>query len=702
MTKMLGKLSIRALIGGLVGIMGLILSLLCAINLRDAWQRYGAAEGVAELSTANKALFEAMQVYRFERGDTASALNLSGEQSDALRKRVEGHRATVDTQLAIALPILDRATVSGLPSVRDKLKADYQAHKDLRTRADSALQQPNAASRDKDFVQSFMPKTGALLQDMENTATVLEIRMRLLDPAIGELALVRSAGWSARTSEGNKILALIGALSKHQGLSPADVAGIHVNDGRAAVAWEIVRDIVTREGAAPQLRAAFDKAQSNFFGTTTQQLDGIVRSLSAGEIPQLVLSDWQRDIAGQIGTVGAVAGVAADLITARAKETAATSQATVLLYSGMLAFAVMLAIGGFVLIRIRVSRPITAIADAMRRLSANDLGVDVPCTDRSDEVGQMANAVLVFKDNMIETERLRSEQAASDQHRATQRKSEMQELANQFQAAIGNIVDTVSTASRGLESAATTLSRTAETTQQLSTSVAAASQEASTNVNSVASASEELAGSVNEIARQVHESSKIAGEAVKQAEKTDARIAQLSQAAGRIGDVVKLITAIAEQTNLLALNATIEAARAGEAGKGFAVVAQEVKALAAQTAKATDEISTQIVGMQTATEESVAAIKEIGGTIGRISEIASAIAAAVEEQGAATQEISRNVQQAAHGTTQVATNITDVNRGASETGSASTQVLSSAKSLSNESNHLKAEVERFLSTIRAA
>jgi methyl-accepting chemotaxis protein len=200
----------------------------------------------------------------------------------------------------------------------------------------------------------------------------------------------------------------------------------------------------------------------------------------------------------------------------------------------------------------------------------------------------------------------------------------------------------------------------------------------------------------------VQVSSKISAEAVSQAQKTDARITELSNAASRIGDVVKLITAIAEQTNLLALNATIEAARAGEAGRGFAVVAQEVKALAAQTAKATDEIGTQISSMQNATHESVAAIKEIGGTIGRIADIASAITIAVEQQGAATQEISRNVQQAAMGTAQVASNITDVSRGASETGSASSQVLGSAQSLARDSGRLRAEVEKFVNTVRAA
>jgi methyl-accepting chemotaxis protein len=349
-----------------------------------------------------------------------------------------------------------------------------------------------------------------------------------------------------------------------------------------------------------------------------------------------------------------------------------------------------------------IATPIRGMTSSMDILAKGDTSVVIPGVGRSDEIGDMAGAVQVFKDSMIETERLRSEQAETEKRVAAQRKADMHKLANEFQAAVGNIIDTVSSASTELEASANSLTTTAETTQQLSTTVAAASEQASANVNSVASASEELAGSVSEIARQVHESSRIALEAVNQAKRTDARIADLSQAAGRIGDVVKLITSVAEQTNLLALNATIEAARAGEAGKGFAVVAQEVKALAAQTAKATDEIGGHIAGMQTATQESVAAIKEIGGTIDRISEIAGAIAAAVEEQGAATQEISRNVQQAAQGTSQVASSISDVNRGASETGSASSQVLASAKSLSTESNHLKTEVDKFLSTVRAA
>jgi len=282
------------------------------------------------------------------------------------------------------------------------------------------------------------------------------------------------------------------------------------------------------------------------------------------------------------------------------------------------------------------------------------------------------------------------------------KRESLQQLADSFDKTVGGIIETVASAATELEATAGTMTRTAELTQGLSQSAATASEQASANVQSVASATEELAGSVSEIGRQVHRSSEIAGEAVAQAGKADSRIGQLSDAADRIGDVVSLITAIADRTNLLALNATIEAARAGDAGKGFAVVAHEVKELAAQTAKATGEISTQVDEMRGITRDAVTAIKEIGATIGSMSQISTAVASAVEQQGAATQEISRNIHDAATGTSQVASNISDVGRGASETGAASEQVHSAAQSLSRESNGLKSAVHHFLSTIRAA
>jgi methyl-accepting chemotaxis protein len=366
------------------------------------------------------------------------------------------------------------------------------------------------------------------------------------------------------------------------------------------------------------------------------------------------------------------------------------------------ALAVVLVCGLSLLIGRSISTALSAMARAMTRLAGGDFVVVIPSHARRDEIGEMADAVQVFKTNMIETERLRAEQLEIEQRQLQQRKADMHKLADAFEGAVGEIVEGVSSAATELEASANILTTTAGRARELATAVAAASEEASTNVQSVSSASEEMTSSVNEISRQVQESSRVANEAVVQARKTNDRVGELSKAAARIGDVVELINTIAGQTNLLALNATIEAARAGEAGRGFAVVASEVKALAEQTAKATGEISQQISGIQAATQDSVGAIKEIGDTIGRMSEISSTIAAAVEEQGAASQEISRNIQHAAEGTSHVSSNITDVQRGASETGSASAQVHSAAKSLSSESNRLKLEVGKFLNSVRAA
>jgi aerotaxis receptor len=354
---------------------------------------------------------------------------------------------------------------------------------------------------------------------------------------------------------------------------------------------------------------------------------------------------------------------------------------------GLVGLATMRAIRG----------PMQHLSDTMLNLVQGKL--DNPIViERDDEIGealrnlQTVQTIIRFSRDEVQAVQRRAE---------AQRKADMAKLADGFEGAIGEIVETVSSAATKLEASAGTLSTTAGRAQEFATAVAAGSEEASTNVDSVASAAEEMASSVREIGRQVQESARMAGEAVSQAQATTDRVSELSRAASRIGDVVELINAIAGQTNLLALNATIEAARAGEAGRGFAVVASEVKALAEQTAKATGEIGQQIGGIQTATQDSVSAITEISGTIARLSEISSAIAAAVEEQGAATREIARNVQQAAHGTEQVSSNVTDVQRGATETGTASSQVLSAAQLLSRDSSRLKLEVGKFLAGVRA-
>jgi methyl-accepting chemotaxis protein len=349
-----------------------------------------------------------------------------------------------------------------------------------------------------------------------------------------------------------------------------------------------------------------------------------------------------------------------------------------------------------------ISRPIRRIGEVLLALAHGNKDVAVPYTTRRDEVGDNARAAQTFKEKLIRIEQLETAEKETARRMAEERRADMHDLAGRFETTVANVVRSVSSSSTELEVAAEALSTTAEATRDLSGKVLSASTQASDNVQSVSLATDQLIDSISEIGAQVRESTRISGEAVAQAAKTDGRIAELTRAAGRIGDVVKLITAIAQQTNLLALNATIEAARAGDAGKGFAIVAQEVKALAAQTAKATEEIGVQIAGVQAATQDSVGIIKEIGGTIARISEISAAITDAVELQAAKTREIADNVQAATTSAANVAANIADVNDGTSGITSASAQVLSSAQSLAKDGHRLSAEMEKLLTAVYAA
>jgi methyl-accepting chemotaxis protein len=633
---------------------------------------------------------------------TNAALAAPAPVAAERRSIIDQRRQAADRAFEAALQALaGEQDFAGRDDLVSKVKAAHQAAAALRQKVDQALSQAQP-QRDVGVVRSWVPQMTALIMASQHLRQVSQYRPETIESRIQMLRDLKQALWVMSEYAGRERAMIAAAIDSGSVITPDLLKNLSGFRGHLEEAWSQVQAYAGSGSAAPQIVEAARAVEQKFFQSFEAVRQSVYNAGIAGSAYPIDGPTWVGEATTAIDQLIELSTVASEVASELASESSDKGQWSFTLYCILLVSCLAIGTLAFWVAIWRVAKPIGAMTDAMTKLAKGDLTVEVPGTQRHDEIGEMAHSVQVFKDNAAEAERLRREQKEAEARAEAEKRKAMAELADKFSADVGAVVEAVTAASTQLETTAQSMSAVAEQTSQQSGAVASAAQQSAANVQTVSSATEELSSSSQEIGSQVSESAKIARTAVDEIAGANQQVLGLAEAAEKIGGVIDLIQDIAAQTNLLALNATIEAARAGEAGKGFAVVAQEVKSLAMQTAKATGEIGEHIVRVQAETKEAVTAIGSIGSTISRIDEIAASIASAVEEQIAATGEISRNVQEAANGTHEVTQNISGVSDGAQQTGAAATQMLSAVRNLSKQGATLRDKVDRFLADVRAA
>jgi len=692
--------SIKTTLISLFGVLSIVIAGLCSVALLNSYRAYGAASEVSELAEIDRYLFQALSEFRFERGHSLSALK--AENPATLAGLVRTKRAATDQALTAAFADLSAANIPAFKPMLSALRAEVDSLKGLRQQVDRDLDLP-LAKRDAEVGRKIDVEGQKLLATLDQLSALVEEEILRYDASLAPLISARALSWAARSSGGSSGLMMNLALGTGRALTPEEVKTLTVNEARTQFAWNLVQAIGNGASAPPALKAAIDQAHAVFFTGPFKELqERLVSKIANGQKSDLTFDQWNGPLVANLVVLGKVALTAVDALSGTAAATRAAAERMLVIYGGALVLSLAIALAALVIVLRRVVGPLSALTRVMSEVSGGNLTVDVPGAERRDEIGSMAQALLVFKDSLLRTAQMETDAKQARQLAEEERRRGMLALADQFEAAVGGIIGGVSTASGALHQTAQKMTTAAQLTLSQSTAVAAAAEQASSNVVMVASSAEELGASVGEISRQVEQSAHMSATAVSEALRTGDVIKELSQAADRIGDFIGMISTIASQTNLLALNATIEAARAGDAGKGFAVVASEVKQLASQTAKATEEIESQISAIQATTQQAVRVIEGVSTQIQRMAEVAGGISAAVEEQGVATGEIVRNVDQAAAGTRSVTSHIADVARTADETGAAAGQVLDASAALTDQARQLEAQMQRFLATVRAA
>ena len=615
-------------------------------------------------------------------------------EHDRLRKLTDGARDRMNALRKEHLP----GSLDDGGSIASQIDALNEKFASLRTSIDKAIDGPAEAR--KDAARKIVADNAVFNNGITALLNEQVRRMAILNGDAYRQASYANIAWTLRDIGGLNASLHKNLVGAKKAATDAEKIDIARSQGRTDQILTSLQELRGNPATPANIASALEKMNSDFVEGFGRDLKLVKDGAASGKYEidvDTFYAGSQRGLAAVIGVREAFYDTA-EQILGSAYSAARTSLAIAL---AGLAAVLVAGIGLVVMVRRRVCAPIVSLTTRMSDLAAGDMAGDIPGASRSDEIGAMAGAVQVFKNNMIKAERLAAEKQGENDVKM-RRVQMLDELTRAFETKVSELVGGLSSASATMEKTAQSMTSTAASTNSQAAVVAAASQQTSANVRTVASATEELASSIAEIGRQVAQSTEIASRAVENARRTGDTARTLAEGAQKIGDVVTLIQSIAEQTNLLALNATIEAARAGDAGRGFAVVASEVKSLAGQTAKATTEISEQIAAIQTASDQTVSAIRGVADVISEIDQIGTAIASAIEQQGSATQEISRNVLEAARGTQEVNSNITGVQRAADDTGTAASQVMGAAEQLSAQSRDLAGQVNRFLAEVRAA
>jgi methyl-accepting chemotaxis protein len=697
---MLNKLSATGLITTIIGLLATGIVLVVAGGVIGAWNDAQSASRILQVVDASDQAFVAMVQIRTDRNTTARTWSADETLSPTMDSYL---RALRDPQMAALhrlLPVLESLDFPRRDQLLPALRQTVGRLETLQTEYWAGIKQP-IATRRKGLSAEYLKEGTDLQTELEQISGSLFGSIKTVSPFISEMMEVKQLAWMARDNAGNSSLLISMGLAA--GKVAPDVQVTYTGYLSASKAmWAGIDDVIAGIDLPPRFSQRMKAAKDVFFAPdylATQQR--LLTALLDGSKPSMTADEWSRYTVPKLGAMLDVASAALTEAHDHAVRLRGDARWSFALRLALAVAALALSLGGLLLIRRHVLRPLRVLQQATLRLAEGDLSAEAPYADRHDEIGALAGALTVFRRHA--SEKAAAEAAQQQQQQGAEaRRVAVEGHINRFDASVRDALDSLGGASADMARAADQMTGIAETGNQQAQAAAAAAEDASANVAGIAAASEELTASIVEISRQVAQAAQISQRAVEETRQTDATVHSLAESAGRIGEVVRLISDIASQTNLLALNATIEAARAGEAGKGFAVVASEVKSLATQTAKATEDIAAQIAGVRTVTEDAVQAIKRIGATINEVSSVATAIAAGVEEQGSSTQEIARNAQEAARRTRDLSETVGRVRQGADSTGATARSVKTASGAVLDSTERLRGQVGSFLGEIRAA